>query len=210
MNEQEKHGAERTRDPSKSGSRTLRNWRKGFLLLAGVLLGCLILGLGDHLEYGVWASTDKRSDLVAPDVLSNWRSPKHDGANSLFLFWKLHGISADYQTLQKTLKERPSLTDLKKQSIKKGLPCAIVKPVMTSAESIKELQLPAIVLLDNGRGRQSGFHVVYCITEQQQVRMASGSEMTWNQVSLDDFLRHWTGHMLVTDSSYASPVQSSV
>ena len=208
MSEQQKQGSERTRDPSKFGSRTLRNWWQGFLLLTGVLLGSLLLGIRDHLEHGVWASTDERSGPVAADVLSDWRAPKHDGANSLFLFWKLHGISADYQTLQKTLKERASLTELKKQSIKKGLPCAIVKPVMTSAESIKELQLPAIVLLDNGRGRQSGFHVVYCITEQQQVRMASGSEMTWNQVSLDDFLRHWTGHMLVTDSSYALPVQS--
>ena len=208
MSEKENLGSERARYPSEARRRTSRTRRRGFVILSGALLGSLLVGIGHHLDHGALVSADERSSPVSPDDLSAWRSPEHDGVNSLFLFWKLHGISADYQTLRAALKERPSLTDLKTQSIDQGLPCAIVKPVMTSAESIKELQLPAIVLLDNGRGRQSGFHVVYCITEQQQVRMASGSEMTWNQVSLDDFLRHWTGHMLVTDSSYSSPAKS--
>ena len=175
-----------------------------FVVFSCALIISLFLGKGHHLEGGPIVSADEHRSHALLDDLSEWRSPEYDGVNSLFLFLKLQGVSADYRILRGSLSARPSLTDLKKRSIAEGLPCAIVKPVMTSVESIKELQLPAIVLLDNGRGRQSGFHVVYCITEQHQIRMASGSEMTWNEVSLDDFLRHWTGHMLVTDSSQSS------
>ncbi|MDG2381622.1 MAG: hypothetical protein P8N76_08100 [Pirellulaceae bacterium] len=207
-NEKEKLGSERDQHPSIVRIRTLRIRAQRFVVFSCAFIGSVFFGKGHYDESGSFANADEHRSHVSSDDRSAWRSPQHDGVNSLFLFWKLHGVSADYQVLRDSLKEKPSLTDLKKRSIAKGLPCAIVKPVMTSVESIKELQLPAIVLLDNGRGRQSGFHVVYCITEQQQVRMASGSEMTWNEVSLDDFLRHWTGHMLVIDSSYSSPAMT--
>ena len=188
--------------------------RIGFLgrpFWALILLGCgsfggLFLWNGcDHASRSALAG-DNRKQTPKPDDLSAWRSPLHDGVNSLFLFLKLHGVSADYQELRDSLKEKPSIVDLKRRSIAAGFPCAIVKPVMTSVESIKDLQLPAIVLLDSGRGRHSGFHLVYCITEQREVRMASGSELTWNQLTLDDFLRHWTGHMLVAASAQPSSV----
>lgn len=133
-------------------------------------------------------------------VAAPWRSPNRDAANSLFLFWKLHQHNTDYESLVEALPEQPSILDLKQRSNQAGINCEIIKPVLKSPDSFKDLQLPAIVLLDSDRARGSGFHVVYAITETREVRMVSGSEMTWNQMSLDEFLRHWTGHMLVAQT----------
>ena len=180
-------------------------------------LVCLLIGLiaivapaSTIIAENPHRSADNREESQRPpaplDDSLAWRIPINDGVNSLHLFLKLHGVTADYQTLKNSLVERPSMFDLKNSSIEEGLFCKVVQPTMASAQSFQDLQLPAIVLLDNDRGQKSGFHVVYCITEQRDVRLIAGSDMTWQQTSMDDFLRHWTGHMLVTAPPPRRPI----
>jgi ABC-type bacteriocin/lantibiotic exporter with double-glycine peptidase domain len=130
-------------------------------------------------------------------VTSTLASPKPVcGANSLYLFLRLHGCNLSYSELAAALGEDErgvSLHQLRSVASAFDLQCTVRKGNLIN---LGGCSLPLIAHMANPTPGELGHYVVVVHLSDAAVTMLDGTSGLEEQIPLDEFARSWTGYVL--------------
>lgn len=144
---------------------------------------------------------------AAREVPDAWRRPERDAANSLYFLLKFHGKSVDYEEVCTALGEgRGSLGAIQDLAGDFGLELGAFK---LSPSDLEKLNEPVIAYSDPGVGEGSFAIILNTVGSAKSsgtiAKVNCASAMIRTE-STDEFLRDWTGHVLMTRPKSLMPI----
>jgi hypothetical protein len=146
---------------------------------------------------------------VSVPAPSSWRSNALCGANSAYVFLKLHGISALYPDVVSGIPadERGSALDDMRRYLSRHFDVAVVQATPHDLLELGEQELPVIahLILETTavvNSQDRGHFVVIIGADDEEVRYVDGTTAAIRTEKSDRFFRQWTGYLIVKGESW--------
>lgn len=156
--------------------------------------------LRSYVVVSVFCATPKSGAAQPPvavgDTVQRWRVAEHDGLNCLYLLLRLADSRVEYGDLlalsANATTRRLSLDHLQRAARELGMETAVTKRRPTYHTPA---HLPLIAHIDGARP-DGGEFVLVVGRSRSKLRIVRGGTMTLADVSMDEFLRDWSGFVL--------------
>jgi hypothetical protein len=128
-----------------------------------------------------------------------WRTPNADSVNCVYLQMRLLGHGVDYATLKQSVhadEVGTSLGMLKEVTGRCGLQTRILR---CAPSELAKLPMPAIAHMEDQR-TGGGRFVLLFTAGKESYGIIDGTTATIEELSADEFLREWSGYVLIADS----------
>ncbi len=126
-----------------------------------------------------------------------WQAGPMCGPNALFFMMRLNGVPVNHAELLKHLappKQGSSMAELQQAARQWGLATEILQ---TTPSGLDRLHVPFIAHLSLPPN-DAGHYLLVLRTNEDSLKTIDGTKGTLLTVRRETFLRHWSGHVLVT------------
>lgn len=141
----------------------------------------------------------------------SWRTPLFCGVNSMYVFLRLQGVQVSHQEMEADLPvsaRGSTLRDMREVARRHGVAARVVR---ATPEQLWRCELPAIAHMEKdstaGYDNQSRGHFVVVVgADRRVVRYIDGSSGIIQTKPAAEFLRQWSGLLLIRESALSRSV----